>query len=394
MDNLLDHGYQTFLKNFHQEPTAIYFAPSRINVIGEHIDYNGGIVLPFAISLGTYAFVAPYKDFHFLSTNIPGEVYTTAEELDYRPEFSWGNYPLGMVKKMKEKGYNTPGFQCLFMGNIPHGAGLSSSASIEMVTGQILKDLGNHDVSPIELALLGQKVENEHFGLHSGIMDQFVIAMGKKDHAILLHTDSLSYEYLPLPLKNVEFIIMNTGKRRELVGGEYNRRREDCERALKTLQAHFHIDYLCDIKEEDLPRAEGYILKEQERKRLRHVVTENERVHKAKKAIEEQDMETLGRILNQSHRSLQVDYEVTGPELDAITETARAFPGCLGARMTGAGFSGCAIALVEKEKREDFFTHVKKKYFNETGLSCELFVATPSDGAGKLDIERIVTCQY
>ncbi|MDO5712871.1 MAG: galactokinase [Tissierellia bacterium] len=384
MDNLLKSLTNTFRETFQREPEGFYFSPSRINVIGEHIDYNGGSVLPFAISLGTYGLVAPWDDYDFISLNVPGRVKTKKDHVNYNETFGWGNYPLGMIKAFQKAGYETPGFQGLFFGNIPNGAGLSSSASLEILTGEILKNLAQKGPDKVEMALLGQKVENEHFGLQSGIMDQFIISMGKKDHGILLQTKDLSYKYLPMVMDHYIFVIMNTGVRRELVSGEYNSRREDCENALATLQKYFSIDYLCDLEMDNLDKALSLLSSPKEKKRVHHVITENHRVKKGVEALESKNFIALGEILNASHMSLKTDYEVTGFELDTITEIARKHPSCLGARMTGAGFSGCAIALVETTMVEEFISYVRKEYKNKTGQDGEFYKALPGDGARKL----------
>lgn len=378
---------EKFREEFGAEPERLFFAPSRINIIGEHIDYNGGEVFPTAIGLGTYALVKEAPDFSLVSLNMPEKITVALEDTEYAEEKAWANYPLGMIKMIKEAGYPIAGFHGLFYGNIPSGAGLSSSASLEVLTAAVERGLTGRGPDPLETALLGQKTENVHFGLKTGIMDQFAIAMGKKDHGILLNTATLTHRYIPLDLRDCTLVIMNTGLRRELVSGSYNERREDCERALSLLKDHFPIESLCDLPPEDLSEALDFLSEDVLKKRVRHVVTENDRVKRAIRALEEGRMEETGELLNASHLSLKEDYEVTGPELDTITQLAREHPGCLGARMTGAGFSGCAIALVRNGSTEDFIDKVKARYDKKTGHTSEFYLSKAADGPGERSLK-------
>lgn len=377
-----------FKEIFKGEHEGIYFAPGRINVIGEHIDYNGGLVFPAAITLGTYALISKREDgmIHAYSMNFEqiGTIICDLENLEYNENHNWVNYLKGMAKVLKGEGHKVEqGFNILIYGNIPNGSGLSSSASLEMLCLAVFKELNNLDIIPVEAAILGKKVENEYIGVNSGIMDQFAISLGKKDQVILLDCNTLEYSYHPLELGKYKVVIMNTNKRRELADSKYNERRSECESALAKLQSVCSATNLCEVSLEVL-EANKALLAGKEYNRAYHVITENERVKEATQALERGDLVQLGQLLNASHKSLCEDYEVTGIELDTLVHTAWEVPGVLGARMTGAGFGGCSIALVDESCIEEFITKVGAVYKDKIGYEASFFVATIGDGPKRI----------
>ncbi|MBT2573766.1 galactokinase [Bacillus sp. ISL-51] len=372
---------------FNRQDGELFFAPGRINLIGEHTDYIGGHVLPCAITLGTYAAGAKREDhqIRLYSENFPdiGMVCFDLHDTAYRKEDNWTNYPKGMIRYLQEAGHKIDsGLDIFFNGNIPNGAGLSSSASIEMLTGVVLRDIFDLDVSDHDLVLTGKKVENEFIGVNSGIMDQFAVQKGKKDMAILLDCEKLEYEMIPVVLDGYKIVIMNTNKRRELAASKYNERRSECEAALLELQQYQKVNSLAQLTVKEFEKLETHLSCETLRKRARHGVSENERTLLAAKALKANDLKTFGELINASHRSLRDDYEVTGAELDILAETAWE-EGALGARMTGAGFGGCAIAIVESEKTDSFIRGVSSKYLDNTGHEASFYIADISDGANK-----------
>ncbi|MBY8913756.1 galactokinase [Bacillus sp. YC2] len=372
---------------FNRQDGELFFAPGRINLIGEHTDYIGGHVLPCAITLGTYAACAKREDhqIRLYSENFPdiGMVCFDLHDTAYKKEDNWTNYPKGMIRYLQEAGHKIDsGLDIFFNGNIPNGAGLSSSASIEMLTGVVLRDIFDLDLSDHDLVLTGKKVENEFIGVNSGIMDQFAVQKGKKDMAILLDCEKLEYEMIPVVLDGYKIVIMNTNKRRELAASKYNERRSECEAALLELQQYQKVNSLAQLTVKEFEKLETYLSCETLRKRARHGVSENERTLLAAKALKANDLKTFGELINASHRSLRDDYEVTGAELDILAETAWE-EGALGARMTGAGFGGCAIAIVESEKTDSFIRGVSSKYLDHTGHEASFYIADISDGADK-----------
>ncbi|MCK1991055.1 galactokinase [Peribacillus muralis] len=372
---------------FSGQDGELFFAPGRINLIGEHTDYNGGHVFPCAITIGTYAVSAKREDnqIRFYSENFPGigMVCFDLYDLSYRKEDSWANYPKGMIRYLQEAGHKIDsGLDILFNGNIPTGAGLSSSASIEMLTGVILREIFELDVSDLDLVLTGKKVENEFIGVNSGIMDQFAVQKGKEDMAILLNCETLGYEMIPVVLDGYKIVIMNTNKRRELADSKYNERRYECEMALLELQQYKKVNSLGELTLKEFEKLEGHLSSETLRKRARHGISENERTVIAAKALKQNDLKTFGELMNASHRSLREDYEVTGVELDVLSETAWE-EGALGARMTGAGFGGCAIAIVESEKTDSFIQAVSTRYLEKIGYEASFYIVEISDGAKK-----------
>lgn len=378
-----------FKEKFDEAATGEYFAPGRINLIGEHTDYNGGYVFPASITIGTFGLAKKREDkqIRLYSENFPGKgiIEFSIDELDYDKAHDWTNYPKGMVRYLKEAGYVIDsGFEVVFYGNIPNGAGLSSSASIEMLTGVILRDLFNLDVEMLDIVKIGKKVENAFIGVNSGIMDQFAIGMGKKDHALLLDTNTLEYEVVPAEFGEYVVAIMNTNKRRELADSKYNERRSECEEALRRLQIKLSIDSLGALDEETFFGNTELIGDETLIRRAKHAVTENQRTLKAKKALQAGDLSEFGLLLNASHASLKDDYEVTGIELDTLVAAAQAHPSVLGARMTGAGFGGCAIALVNANDWDNFVEAVSKEYLEKIGYATDIYQASIDDGARKL----------
>jgi galactokinase len=384
-----------FEKLFHQAEYRIFFAPGRINLIGEHTDYNGGHVFPCAITFGTYAIAQKNDDniVRVYSMNFPqkGVSEFALKELEYTKEHEWANYPKGVIRYLIEDGYGiTAGMNILFYGNIPNGAGLSSSASIELVTGVLVAGLFDLAIDRIELVKIGKRVENNFIGVSSGIMDQFAIGMGKANHGILLDCQTLQYSYAPIILENYNIIIMNTNKRRELADSNYNERRSQCEAALIALQKNLHIQSLGELSEGTFEEYKEMIHSDVLIKRAKHAVYENSRTIKALEALKQGDLLGFGVLMNQSHISLRDDYEVTGKELDTLVETAWEQPGVVGARMTGAGFGGCAIAIVKKQQTNSFITVVGKKYEERIGYGGTFYIASIGDGAREINREVII----
>ena len=381
---------QVFESQFHHMPSDKFFSPGRINLIGEHTDYNGGHVFPASITLGTYGVAAlrSDRDVKIYSTNFPeqGVITFDIDNEDKLPHASWGNFVKGVLQALRGYGNQFEnGFELVIEGNIPNGAGLSSSASIELLMGVILEDQFNLDIDRIDLVKTGMTVENKFIGVNSGIMDQFAVGMSKANHAILLDTNTLEYDLVPIDLQDNVIIIMNTNKRRELADSKYNERRSECEAALALLQEKNDIKSLGDMDNASFDLQTYLIQKENLLKRARHAVSENQRTIMAQKALQDKDLERFGKLVNASHVSLQFDYEVTGVELDTLAQTAWKQPGVLGARMTGAGFGGCAIAIVAKDQVETFEKEVGRIYEEKIGYAPSFYLAEISDGAKKLD---------
>lgn len=365
-----------------------YFAPGRVNLIGEHTDYNGGHVFPCALTIGTYAVARKRKDnkLRFYSMNFEhiGVIEADLDSLKNRKEDGWTNYPKGVVWAFKEKGYSiTSGMDVLLFGNIPNSSGLSSSASVEVVTGVIVKDLFKlESVTMQEIALLGQYSENHFNGVNCGIMDQFAIAMGKKDHAIFLDTADLSYEYAPIVLKDAKIVIACSNKKRGLGDSKYNERRAECETALLELQKELSIQSLGELTEEEFEANKNLIQDAVRIRRAKHAVYENQRTIHAVEALRKGDIKEFGKLMNESHISLRDDYEVTGKELDTLVETAWKQKGVIGSRMTGAGFGGCTVSIVKNENVEEFIKNVGENYKSVVGYAADFYVVDIGDGAG------------
>lgn len=385
----------TFKDLYHGLPEQAFFAPGRINLIGEHTDYNGGHVFPCAITYGTYAVARKREDqlVRMYSVNFPDKeiIEFDLKQLDYNKEHNWANYPKGMIRYIIESGYQIPsGFECVIYGNIPNGAGLSSSASIELLTGVLVSGLFGLEIPRLDIIKLGKQVENEFIGVNSGIMDQFAIGMGMKDAGILLDCQTLTYDYAPIHLENHKILIMNTNKRRELADSKYNERRGECEEALLLLQQKLPIEALGQLSEKEFDENQFLITNETVRKRAKHAVYENVRTLKALEELKAGNLEAFGILMNQSHVSLRDDYEVTGIELDSLVEAAWNQPGVLGARMTGAGFGGCAIAIVSNEEVENFIVNVGAAYLDKIGYQADFYVANIGDGAKEIEMEEAV----
>ena len=391
--NLINELILDFKKEFQKdayEKTEVFFAPGRVNLIGEHIDYNGGKVFPCALDFGTYAVVTKREDnkFRMFSKNFEniGMLEFSLNNLIFDKKDDWANYPKGVIGTFINSEFNiTHGLDILFFGNIPNGAGLSSSASIEVLTSVILKSIFNLDINMINMVKLSQKSENEFIGVNCGIMDQFSIGMGKENNAILLDCDSLEYSYAPFILDNISIVIANTNKRRGLGDSKYNERRASCENALSELKENnINISSLCDMSFEEFEKYNHLISSDENKKRVKHAVTENERVLKAMEALSNNDINTFGLLMNQSHISLKNDYEVTGIELDSLVEASWEENGVIGSRMTGAGFGGCTVSLVKNEYIDSFIENVGNKYFEKTNLKADFYIAKPGEGARKL----------
>lgn len=381
---------ENFKRIFKEEADAVYFAPGRVNLIGEHTDYNGGNVFPCALTIGTYGAVGKREDslVRVYSENFPeiGIVEFDIHDITNKKEHDWANYPKGVIYAFNQAGYRfNRGFEAYYMGDIPNGAGLSSSASIEVLTAHLIKETYGLDTEVLDMVKMSKRAENEFIGVNCGIMDQFAIGMGKKDHAILLDTNTLEYRYAPIILQNASIIITNTNKRRGLADSKYNERRSQCEEALGILQTKLDINALGELSEDQFLAHAGMIEDPVVRKRARHAVFENVRTLKAVKALESNDLEEFGRLMYQSHESLRDDYEVTGVELDTLVELARDVPGVIGSRMTGAGFGGCTVSIVRDDGIERFIDEVGRAYREKIGYEADFYVVSVGDGAHRID---------
>ena len=381
-NDLLKHFAETFGDG---EDAKVYFAPGRVNLIGEHTDYNGGHVFPCALTIGTYGVARKRKDrkLRFYSMNFDKLGITESELGDLKPykEAGWTNYPKGVMWAFEMKGMQIPaGLDLLLYGNIPNGSGLSSSASVEVLTGYILKDFFGFDVSNQDLALIGQYAENHFNKVNCGIMDQFAIAMGRKDHAIFLDTADLSYEYAPIVLEGAKIVIASSNKKRGLGDSKYNERRSECETALAELQTVADIRSLGDLDEAAFESYQNVIKDDIRRKRAKHAVYENRRTIRAVEALKKNELVLFGELMNASHRSLRDDYEVTGIELDTLVEEAWKVDGVIGSRMTGAGFGGCTVSIVKEEAINNFIEKVGEAYREKIGYCADFYVVEIGDG--------------
>ncbi|HGI2312437.1 TPA: galactokinase [Streptococcus agalactiae] len=381
-----------FANVFHNEAESFFFSPGRINLIGEHTDYNGGHVFPAAITLGTYGAARKRNDqlLRFYSSNFEdiGVIEVNLNNLVYNKADNWANYAKGVLKFLQEAGHTIDtGMDIYVSGNIPNGSGLSSSASLELLIGIMAEEIFNLKLDRLDLVKIGKQTENEFIGVNSGIMDQFAIGMGADKQAIYLDTNSLAYDLVPLELGDNIVVIMNTNKRRELADSKYNERRAECEKAVEELQIALDIKTLGDLDEATFDEY-SYLIKDANRlKRARHAVSENQRTLKAKEALISGDLLRFGRLINASHVSLEHDYEVTGIELDTLVHTAWEQDGVLGARMTGAGFGGCAIAIVAKDNVKQFTANVGKIYSEIIGYAPNFYIAEIAGGS------HILTCK-
>lgn len=378
-----------YYESLGREPEGVFFAPGRVNLIGEHIDYNGGLVLPCSLSLGTYAAASKTDDgiIRLVSADMEGAFLAEADLLRSLPQtpeaflrFGWAAYPLGVAAKLMQTGLFSGGFEMAVCGSLPRGSGLSSSASLEVLTCSVLRSLFGFELDGVSAALLSREAEQDCAGVSCGIMDQFVCAMGRRSSAILLDTASLDHSYCPFDLREYALLIMNTKKPRKLAESKYNERRAECEKALEMLNGATRApkSSLCGFSPEEFDKISSW-LPYTLMKRARHAVTENQRTLQAAEALKAGDIKKLGALMNASHDSLRFDYEVTGAELDSIVSAARAQRGVIGARMTGAGFGGCAIALCRQDSVEEVKSAVSDAYHEQTGYCCEITAAVTGD---------------
>ncbi|WP_135554217.1 galactokinase [Paenibacillus cymbidii] len=366
----------------------VFHAPGRVNLIGEHTDYNGGYVFPAALTFGTTMLIRKRDDrtVRFASTNFPLRKDIAADGMAYAKEDDWINYPKAMFVHLGQRGYTFGGYDIMFHGEIPNGAGLSSSASIEVVTGYgLLATEGVADIDKVQLALIAQECENKFIGVNCGIMDQFTVAMGRKDHAILLMCGTLAYEHVPFQAQGYKIVIGNTNKKRGLVDSEYNARRAQCEQAVQDLRAAYpQLNLLGELNKTQFAESAALIPDETVRKRARHVIEENDRVLESVEALRGNDLVRFGKLMIASHESLRDLYEVTCKELDVMVEEALRTEGVLGSRMTGAGFGGCTVSLVEEDQVETFIRQVGEAYEARTGLKPAFYVADIGDGVTEI----------
>ena len=388
MEILTKMQYQ-FDKLFGKADTRAYFSPGRINLIGEHTDYNGGHVFPCAISLGTYALVADRSDnkSRIFSMNLEdkGIIEFAMSNNKYDAKNDWANYPIGVVDVFEKAGHKiSHGFDIVMYGTLPNGAGLSSSASIEVLMAVILTDTFNFGVNMVDMVKMSQKAENEFVGVNCGIMDQFAVGMGKKDCAILLDCNTLEYRYSKLSMDGYSIVITNTNKKHTLSSSAYNERRSQCEHALNQLQAVKNIKSLGELTNAEFDEIADKVTNPIERQRAKHAVYENQRTLEAVKALEQDDIIKFGKLMNDSHVSLRDDYDVTGIELDTLAELAWQQEGVIGSRMTGAGFGGCTISIVKNDMIDDFKKNVGDAYTKKIGYAPSFYVANIADGTHRL----------
>lgn len=385
---------ETLLKKFEElygdaDGVSIYFAPGRVNMIGEHTDYNGGHVFPCALTIGTYAAVKKRADrkIRFFSMNFErlGVIESSLDDLTPSDAAGWTNYPKGVMWAFAERGMKMDcGLDIVLNGNIPNGSGLSSSASLEVLTGFYLRDLYGFDVTNVDLALIGQYSENNFNGMNCGIMDQFASAMGKKDNAIFLDTADLSYQYAPLVLDGAKIIVTNSNVKHSLVNSAYNERRSECEKALEELKTVVDIKGLGDLSEEPFEAHKDAIKDEVRKKRAKHAVYENQRTIRAVEALKNNDLKEFGKLMNASHVSLRDDYEVSCDEIDVLVEEAWKVDGVIGSRITGGGFGGCTVSIVKDEAVEAFKEKVGAAYQQRVGKKADFYVVEIGDGPCKL----------
>lgn len=381
-----------FREIFGEEADGVVFAPGRVNLIGEHIDYNGGHVFPCALTLGTFGAYRRRDDrvmrFHSLNFAGDGIIVSAIDTMEEEPREDWTKYTKGVVWAFEQKGHPVgSGFDFLCCGTIPNKSGLSSSASLEVCMGTALMEMfGPDGVDQVENALIGQLAENRFVGLNCGIMDQFASANGKKDHAILLDCATLDYRHVPLDLSGAKLVIINTNKPHELVDSAYNERRAECEKALELLRAERpELSALCELTPEEFDAMEGFLSETKVRDRARHAVYEEARTRRGAEALRRGDLTAFGQYMNASHVSLRDLFEVSCRELDVLAETAWDTPGVIGARMTGGGFGGCTVNIVEEDAVEGFIERVGTKYLETIGYEASFYVVTAGDGAHRVD---------
>ena len=389
MDNTILNLQEKFTELFNEKYDNVYFSPGRVNLIGEHTDYNGGHVFPCALSFGTYAIVANRNDrkVRMMSLNFEdlGIIEYDLDNLVYDKADDWSNYTKGVIKAFEDHGNKIPtGFDILFYGNIPNGAGLSSSASLEVLMAVILNHVHNLNLDMISMVRICQEAENKFIGVNCGIMDQFAIGMGKEGCAILLDCNTLKYRYSKVNMDGYKIVIGNTNKKRGLADSKYNERRSECETALAEINTVKKVNSLGELTEEEFEAVKSAIKDPIRLKRARHAVYENQRTLKAVESLENNDLIKFGQLMTESHISLRDDYEVTGKELDTLVSLAWEVPGVIGARMTGAGFGGCTVSIVKEESVDLFINTITEKYTEEIGYAPEFYVATIADGARTL----------
>ncbi|MCR5503176.1 MAG: galactokinase [Lachnospiraceae bacterium] len=380
-----------FRKIFGESPEGLYFAPGRVNLIGEHTDYNGGHVFPCALTIGIAGAARKRNDrklrFYSLNFKELGVIESSLDDLTPREDARWTNYPKGVIWAFEGRGMKLPcGLDLLIGGNIPNGSGLSSSAALEVLTGYLLRDLYGFDLTNIDLALIGQYSENNFNGMNCGIMDQFASAMGKKDSAIFLDTATLEYEYAPIRLEGKKIVVTNSLVKHSLVGSAYNDRRNSCETALKELQTVTDIKTLGDLTEEEFEKYKYAIRDEDRMRKAKHAVYENRRTIRAEKALKDEDLPLFGKLMYESHASLRDDYEVSCPEIDVLVEAAGKVPGVLGSRITGGGFGGCTVSIVEDSAIDAFKEALTKDYQEKCGKTPEFYIVEIGNGPEKLNI--------
>lgn len=385
-NNFIERFYEKYGNR--QNKPVLFFSPGRVNLIGEHTDYNGGYVFPCALNYGTYLLIRKtnLKSLRFSTVNFNDDENVPLHDLYINTGKKWINYPLGVINEFLKRSIPITGMELLFYGDVPNGAGLSSSASIEMVTAVALNELFRAGISTIELVKMSQRAENEFVGMNCGIMDQFASGFGRRNNALFLNCSTLAYENVPLVLNENALIITNTNKRRGLTDSKYNERRSECEKAVELLQAYRPIKNLSQLCTDDIHILEKYIADPVIRKRARHVISENGRVLEAVKVLKDNNIDRFGELMNQSHDSLKNDYEVTGPELDTLVYEGRKLPGVIGTRMTGAGFGGCTISIVKKSYTAKFMTSLAVVYHSQTGLKAEFYQPEIGNGAGRLEL--------
>ncbi len=367
----------------------LYFAPGRVNLLGEHTDYNGGLVMPFSLQFGTILLVRKRKDqkIRFISRNFKVTADVCLKTEIARVGNEWVNYPLGVIREFRLKGMEPGGMDLLFMGNIPNGAGLSSSASIEMVTAFAVNDLHGFGVDKQEMVHMAQRAENNFVGMNCGIMDMFAVGMGAEDKVIMLDCDTLEYSLVEIPMGDHVFVISDTRKERRLADSKYNERRSQCEQVVEIVSRKKPVRNLSEISPEEWQKLQKLVNDPVLLKRASHVISENQRVREGMAALENQDLVTFGKLMQASHQSLKTDYEVSCLELDVLVNEALKIDGVPGSRMTGAGFGGCTISLVHKNRVETFIDRVGNNYLEKTGLEPKFYEATPGDGVRKIALD-------
>jgi len=384
MINELDNAFEHI---FNAKPETRYFSPGRVNLIGEHTDYSGGRVFPMALSLGIHGVVRRRDDSRIRAYSETfkrqGVLEIDQADLAFKKDFSFGNYIQGVLAMLNDEGFKTPsGFDLYMHSTLPASAGLSSSAALEMLLFEIIKDINNLDIGAEKTVRMAKRVENDYMGVSSGIMDQFAVKFGKKNHALFLDTKTLKYEHAPIDLENHTLLLMNTNKKRDLVESDYNERFNSVKAGFEALAAQFNIETLCDLEEKDLAKAKAIIKDETVIKRITHVIEEDTRTIQALFALKDGDYPLFGSLMDKSHASLRDLFEVSCDELDfLVAENKRR--GALGARMTGAGFGGTMIAFYRQSQRPDDLDLLKNDYQNRFGRPLDIYEAVSADGAGR-----------